>query len=205
MPRADFDERIEGVGSKGDFVQLKKKGDSITFRIADVPSYSGKHWISKKEWVFCPVIMKTAETCEWCDKADVTQDLEEKRQIKAKVSFYFPIVDRKSKKAAIFQTGLQVRNAIQEYEKNGIDVYASDWKVVRNEGDDPSRYYAVIRLDTTKLDKIEEAALAEAAALDVEAITSRKSKSFPRPADVGAEKESFVDEVSEAIEKEAVK
>lgn len=202
MPRADFNERIEGVGQRGQFVQLKKKGDSITFRIADVPSYSGKHWFKDKTWVFCPKIMKTAETCDWCEKADITQDLEEKRQIKVKVSFYFPIVDRETKKAAIFQTGLQVRNAIQEYEKNGIDVYKSDWKVIRNEGDDPSRYYAVIRLDTKKLDKDEETALGEAAALDVEALTS---KSFPKPGDVGAEKEDFVDEVVEAMDKEEAK
>jgi len=196
MPRADFSERIEGVGQRGQFVQLKKKGESITFRIADVPSYNGKHWISKREWVFCPKIMKTAEVCEWCEKAEITQDLEEKKQIKVKVSFYFPIVDRETKKAAIFQTGLQVRNAIQEYEKNGIDVYKSDWKVVRNEGDNPANYYAVIRLDTTKLDKDEEEELGKAAALDVEALTS---KSFPKPADVGSD--DFVDEVLDKMDK----
>ena len=193
MPRTDFGEKIFTGQKQGQFIKLEKQGESITFRIANVPAYDGKHWIDKI-MSYCPKIMKqdVESKCQFCEKANSSQDAEEKRKYKVKVNFYFPILNKETRQAQIFQTGLSVRNAIEDYQKNGIDVYKSDWKVVRNEGDDPARYYLTIRLDTTKLTKEEEEALGEAAGFDLEKMTS---KSFPKK-----EEENFIDEVSKEIE-----
>src|SRR3989304_7946564 len=181
MPLAEFGSEIKGVGNQSQFVQLKSKGDSITFRLAGVPGYNAKHWKEDKTWVFCPKIMQQEE-CKLCEEVDFTQDLEDKRNKKAKVTFYFPILNRETGQAQIFQTGLSVRAAIEEYQRAGEDVYKIDWKVTRNEGENPAHYYGVVRLSEKKLTKEEEIEYEKATAIDINAIIEGKqSKNFEPP------------------------
>ena len=183
MPQIDFGQSIDIPGRPSQFVQLKRKGDSITFRLAGIPTYQGKHWISDTEWVPCPKVNEKKE-CEYCEKAELNQDEDEQRRLRAKVNFYFPILDRTTGKAAIFQTGLQVRSALEQYDRAGIDIYKSDWQVIRNEDKNPAFYYGVLKLDSKPLSKEDSIELAKAAQLDIEKITSSKSKSFPVPEEI---------------------
>jgi len=200
MPEASFDKdiRVPG-GQRSQFVQLKKKGEKIRFRIAATPHYNAKHWLSRTEWVFCPRTMDESDAvvpCEYCNKLEEAFQIqdqkerdEEVRKWKPKLNFYYPILNLDTKEAQIFNTTLSVHLAIRDNEKAGVDVFKSDWQVTRNEGS-PANYYGTVRLaETSKLTKKEEEALKVAKELDLEKIigSSRTSKSVVGPADESAE------------------
>ena len=76
-------------------------------------------------------------------------------------------------KPIIFQTTTSVHVAINKYAKEGVDVFACDWKVERTE--EPGGYYSVMRLGEGELSSEEAAALKQAASLNTGAQKESKS------------------------------
>ncbi len=156
MPQLDdFSEDIDVPGSfRSQFVQLKTKGEKIKFRIADKPFYIGRHWISERETVNCPRVNTGDKEapCQWCEKAEAGEENPNHRSgsYRATLQFYYPIINRQTQEAQLFQTASQVHFQVKQAADAGINVYQSDWQVTRNEGS-PATYYGVVRLDQTPL------------------------------------------------------
>src|SRR3990167_3561908 len=168
MPEVDFSKDISFPGQpRSEFVRLTSKGEKIKFRIAKPPFYLGKHWIAPKEQVPCLNVNKGLE-CEWCNKFEqkIENPHTKSGSYKPNVEFYYSVVNRESKKAEIFQTGISVNTVIKETAKAGVNIYGSDWQVTRNEGDNPATYYATVRLDATPLIAEEKEELKVAKDLD---------------------------------------
>ena len=186
MPEDDFSTDISFPGQpRSEFVRLTSKGEKIKFRIAKPPFYLGKHWIAPKEQVPCLKVNKNLE-CEWCMKFE--QNIEnphtKNKSYKPNVEFYYSIINRSTKKAEIFQTGISVHTVIKETAKAGVNIYNSDWQVTRNEGDNPANYYGTIRLDAVSLTAEEKEELKSAKELDFTKIfkDEGQSSSIEEPA-----------------------
>ena len=190
MPEADFSEDIPGSTYRSDFVQLSKKGDRIKFRIFAKPFYIGKHWIAEREAVNCPRINSKDETvsCEYCEKFEkgVANPHHRSGSYKPNLQFYYPIIDRETHEAAIFQTSISVHMAIKEAADAGIDVYKSDWQVTRNEGD-KANYYGVVRLDAISVTEEERKSainLKETVVKIQASLEAKESKMVPKSEEV---------------------
>lgn len=181
MPEIEFTDDLDLPGQKGmaDFVKLEAKGEKIRFRIANKPHVRGQHWPPGDPPVDCLRVNEDSE-CEYCIKLeagelpknvteeDVKKD-SRKNWYSPSVQFLYPILNRDDGKAAIFQTTTSVHIVIREAAKAGIDVYKSDWQVVRNEGS-PANYYSTIRLDPIKLEKSDKEELEAAKNINLELI-----------------------------------
>ena len=185
-PTDDFSTDISFPGQpRSEFVRLTSKGEKIKFRIAKPPFYLGKHWIGPKEQVPCLKVNKNLE-CEWCMKFEqkIENPHTKSGSYKPNVEFYYSVVNRGSKKAEIFQTGISVHTVIKETAKAEVNIYNSDWQVVRNEGDNPATYYGTVRLDATPLTTEEKEELKVAKELDFTKIfkDEGQSSSIEEPA-----------------------
>jgi len=185
MPRTTFDDdiTIPGSSSGAQFVQLENKGEKIKFRMADTPFFVGKHWVLDEEKsigskivskiVLCPKVneQNSEAKCKYCELFEKGEEnpVHRSKTYKPTVQFYYPIVNRETKEAQIFQTSLSVHMAIKEAKKAGVDVYKADWQVIRNEGS-PVNYYGTVRLDTIPLDDKEKQALKEVKDIPLESI-----------------------------------
>lgn len=182
MPRIDFDQDIDvpGASSRSQFVQLKSKGEKITFRIANIPFVRGQHWAGAKNPIPCSKVNKN-ETCQYCDKYEAGEippgvDPDKGRNwYQPNLQFLYPILNRETGEAQIFQTALSVHTTIRDTAKAGVNVYASDWRVTRNEGT-PAKYYSTVRLDASELSVTEKAVMEKAKAIDFEAIFAEDGK-----------------------------
>ena len=210
MPTVDFAEDIPGGEFRSDFVSLAKKGDKIKFRIFARPFYIAKHWITDREAVNCPRINSKDEkvTCEYCEKFNegIENPNHRSKSYKPNYQFYYPIIDRESHQAAIFQTSRSVHMAIKEAADAGIDVYKSDWQVTRNEGD-KANYYGVVRLDAIPVtdeerkSAIELKPLVEKVQASLEAKESRMQPKAEEPEPSKAD-ELDIDEVANELDGE---
>lgn len=169
MPEVDFerDTDLLGQGGRNQFVKLNHVGEKIVIRIAKKPYVLGKHWVGQKQPVPC-VKIKDKQPCEYCEKAqrDEKNPHSKSGTFKPKIEFYFPVVNRVTHKAEIFQTTTAVYTVMINAKEEGINVYASDWSVRRNEGDVPANYYVTVRLDTVPLTPEEEGELEIAKGVD---------------------------------------
>jgi len=162
MPSFNLGEALN-IDRGGMFVKLKAKGDKIKFRLVKGGYYDGKHFIKNGDkWTVsnCPRIMGGGE-CEYCNKytsirtqADLLQDKEERESVmkeannfKAKMTFYYPIIDREDGKGKILKTSLVVRQELEQEYKDGIDVYEYDYVLTRTE-ESPAKYYKLTRIDS---------------------------------------------------------
>lgn len=173
MPNAlPFGEQMKST-SGGNFLRVKQKGDTIKFRIAQAPVYSGKHFsplvdkeTGDKKWdVFpCPRI-NNGEECETCEqffklkaqakKAKETDDLKlekdlntQARNYSVAIQFFFPVLDRGTQEFGILQTTKGVRDRINEAHESGVNVLDKDW-VLRNTGSDsPKDLYSIVAMDS---------------------------------------------------------
>ncbi len=205
MPTVDFTDEIPGTDFKSDFVQLSKKGDQIKFRIFAKPFYVAKHWITEKEVVNCPKVNSKDEKapCEYCEKFEngIANPNHRSGTYKPNLQFYYPIIDRNTHQAAIFQTSVSVHMAIKETANAGIDVYKSDWQVTRNEGS-PANYYGTVRLDAipvTEEEKKSAIELKPTIAKIQASLEAKESKMEPKE-ELTTEEDLDVDEVSKELE-----
>lgn len=165
-----FGESMPGQGNL--YLRVKKKGDQIQFRLAQNPTFVGKHFIEKETgWDVpgCPRI-NSQEECERCDlffkakaelkKLEATKPTDPEsletikrlkndvRQYGATVTFYFPILDRGTGRFGILQTTSGVRNKLNAQHEAGVDVFKKDW-ILRNTGsDNPNELYSLIPVDS---------------------------------------------------------
>jgi hypothetical protein len=151
MPVAGFDKPLNLPSNDGKFVKLKKLGDTIKFRLANTPHYVTKHFLADKTIVMCGKYNtedKDAK-CTYCEQYTKANDAGEKelaKQLKPVTTFYYPIVDMNDSKPKIFQfTAKSIHYTIVGYANDGVDVFASTWKVERTE--EQGNYYKVLRLD----------------------------------------------------------
>lgn len=215
IPTVDFTDEIPGTDFKSDFTQLSKKGDRIKFRIFAKPFYLAKHWITEKEVVNCPKTNNKDEklTCEYCEKFEngIANPNHRSGTYKPNLQFYYPIIDRGTHQAAIFQTSVSVHMVIKEAADAGIDVYKSDWQVTRNEGS-PANYYGVVRLDgvpVTDEEKKSAIELKPTIAKIQASLEAKESKMEPKATEdefeATAEEDLNLDEVSKELEEEEAK
>lgn len=181
MPNAQMGSTLP-IDSRGLFIDLKAKGESVTVRFATAEFYyDGKHFTKDEntgKWVVtsCPRINEDAP-CDMCDKffelkklakeskkaGDKVgeEDLNNKaRAYGAKVSFYYPVLDRETGMAKIFKTSLSVRLKLEDFLKAGTNVLGSDFTITRTERTGAD-YYTVIRVDSAEVKPFSEKDTAE--------------------------------------------
>lgn len=180
MPSFNMGETLN-IDKGGMFVKLKSKGDKIKFRLIKGGYYDGKHFIKNGDkWIVtdCPKIMHGME-CEYCDKyisirtqADLLQNDEEKKSVmkeadgyKAKMTFYYPIIDREDGKGKILKTSLVVRQELEQEYKDGIDVFEYDYVLTRTE-ESPAKYYKLTRIDSKQTKELTVNEVSEIGRLD---------------------------------------
>lgn len=159
-----FGEQLPSAGNI--YLKVKQKGDKVQFRIAQNPSYIGKHFIQKEDgWDVpgCPRI-NSQEECEMCElyfkgmaEAKKYKENDEKkykelekevRKYKCSITFYFPVLNRDTEAFAILQTTQGVRNKINEIFESGVDIFKKDF-ILRNTGSDsPRDLYSVVAIDS---------------------------------------------------------
>ena len=186
MNTLEFGSDIQG--SSNMYLRVKQKGDKIQFRIAQNPTYVGKHFIKKQDgWSVpnCPRI-NSQEECDMCEKyfeimsSAKSADKKEADELKkvardyaVSITFYFPVLNREEGKFGILQTTRGVRNKINEFYENGTDVFSKDF-VLRNTGSDsPKDLYSLTIVDssdTPPLTEEEEAELKKAKEFDMSTI-----------------------------------
>jgi hypothetical protein len=170
MQTLDFDSDIPSRGNM--YFRVKQKGDQIQFRLAQNPTYVGKHFIQKEDgWDVpgCPRI-NSQEECEMCElyfgeMAEVKK-LKEVDPPKAKllerearkhapaITFYFPVLNRDTQKFVILQTTGGVRNKMKAQHDAGIDVFKRDW-ILRNTGSaNPGEIYSLIPVDSAETEEL---------------------------------------------------
>jgi hypothetical protein len=180
MRLQNWGEQLPNMGNF--FASVKKKGDSITFRIAQPPVYTGKHFTQTDEgWVVteCPRINnpENSEVCELCEQyfeimkeakvlkekdSKKYEDLRKKaRPYNVAIQYYFPILNRDTKQFQILRTTLGVRNKLDEQYQSGVSVMESDW-ILRNTGSDsPRDLYSIIRKDSSEVEPFDEKEIEE--------------------------------------------
>lgn len=187
----------EDMPSSGNmYLRVKQKGDKVQFRIAQNPSYIGKHFLKKEEgWDVpsCPRINQQEE-CLNCEEyfklmaeakkfADTDKKKSEEfkksaRAFQPSTTFYFPILNRETGKFAVLQTTMGVRNKLNEFHESGVDVFKKEF-VLRNTGSEsPRDLYSltiVDSADTEDLTEEEEIELINAQAYDMGKISDGSS------------------------------
>lgn len=191
MPRADFGESLSFNSSL--WMQLKAKGDSVLFRLIDAPYYDGKHIFDdgRGGWFVedCDRVNKGTK-CTKCqiffehkeaEKAETDpekkKDLaKEARKYQAKVTFYYPILNRKDKKFQVLKTTFGVRNKIENEAAAGTKIMERDFVLKRTEAPGAD-FYSLTRIDSADsqpLDDIEQEEIAKGKATDIEQMINGK-------------------------------
>lgn len=176
MQNLSFGQDIPSSGDK--YLKVKQKGDMIQFRLAQDPTYVGKHFIQKETgWDVpgCPRI-NAQEPCELCDlyfsgmaeaKKLKESDPEKSKEIEkdarkysCAITFYFPVLNRDTGKFGILQTTSGVRNKLNVQYEAGVKIFEKDW-ILKNTGSpNPGEVYLLTPVDSadTKTFTPEEAA-----------------------------------------------
>lgn len=153
------------------FLELKSQNQEAHIRFVGGGSYDGKHFMKEDgKWnvSYCPRIM-TNDECPFCEKyfdvrkqikdagkgEDMTELENDLRKYKAKITFYYPVLDRENETARIFKTTLSIRLKLEEEVKAGIDVPNFDYKIKRTEKPG-SDYYTLTRLDSSMIKGLTE-------------------------------------------------
>lgn len=161
MPHADFGETLSFNSSL--WVQLKAKGDSVHFRLIGKPFYDGVHLFkSSGGWLRedCPRI-NSGSKCSKCEiffekkaleKAETDpikkKSLEEDARVyQAKITFYYPILNRRDHKFQVLKTTMGVRTKIENDAAAGVKIMERDFVLTRTENAG-SDYYSLTRLDS---------------------------------------------------------
>lgn len=153
--------------SKGKYFRVKEKGDTITFRIAQEPVYTGQHFFRNGDgWDVpeCPRINGGGD-CEHCEKFFEAKALEKKakeakdseaekeassiaRHFSPSVTYYFPVLNRLTEEFVVLQTTEGVRNKINELFLAGTKVMERDLTLT-NTGKEKKDKYAVAVVDSS--------------------------------------------------------
>lgn len=178
MPVANFGEEIK-IGSKSLFVSLKKKDESIRFRILAAPYYDGTHFLKNGDgWDRIPCTrVNEGNPCGYCEQffdiLNAVKDKDDKKAMDearkaadpygARVNFYYPIINRETQEFQIFKTKKSVRDAIEYKAKAGTKVLERDFVVTRTEMPGAGYYQTdvVDSADTKPLTALENEAKAK--------------------------------------------
>jgi hypothetical protein len=178
------------------YLRVKEKGDQITFRIAQNPVYTGKHFLplADGKWdVFsCPRINEgtECETCEMYFKAKAeakklkdagdkkaTDADNEARKYSCAISFYFPVLNRDTEEMGILQVTQGVRNQINAKHEAGVKVFERDWTLM-NTGKVGKERYFVDTIDSSEVKPLtekEDIELTKALAFDLSTLNDGSS------------------------------
>jgi len=196
MNSLDFGSSLPSSGTN--YLRAKQKGDTVNFRIAQNPVYSGKHFSqSATGWdiTSCPRI-NNQEECDTCElffagiaesKKLKESDPEKAKQVKKEadknsvsIAFYFPILNRDTKQFNILQVTQGVRNKINAAYEAGTKVIDKDW-VLRNTGSaNPGEVYFIQPIDsadTKPLDAEDKAEYKKAKEFDMDSLSDGSSNS----------------------------
>lgn len=147
--------------------------------------YDGKHFLKDGEdWDIrkCPRINE-GNPCDICEKYfDIIKKItkesteDEKKAIKkqadpfkSSITFYIPVIDRKTEELKIFQTKLSVRRYFESEVGLGTNILERDFITIRTENPGPN-YYSTSRVDsaeTRPLTEKEREAIKEAKKLNL--------------------------------------
>lgn len=192
MPYADFGEELSFNSSH--WMQLKAKGDSVLFRLIGAPYYDGKHIFEdgRGGWFIedCDRVNKGTK-CAKCqiffehkEEEKAETDPEKKKELgkqarkyQAKVTFYYPILNRKDKKFQVLKTTFGVRNKIENEAAAGVKIMERDFVLKRTEAPGAD-FYSLTRIDSADsepLDETEKAEIEKGKAVNVEKMVNGKA------------------------------
>jgi hypothetical protein len=200
------------------YVNVKEKGDSVTFRLAQDPVYTGKHFVKTGEtWKIydCPRINnpESGDTCERCEEyfammktakealesgdKDASEEIKKQaRNFSVSIQFYFPILNRDTKMFQVLRTTMGIKNKLDEEALSGVNVMGSEW-ILRNTGStSPRDRYSLTRKDSADvlpLDEREETEFKKAENYDLMSISDNVSPVV--------EEDSSVEDVKEVFQK----
>lgn len=218
MQKTEFGQDIPRSG--GNFLRVKNAGDKITFRLAQPPVHTGKHFLTDEsgKWnvVGCPRINE-AEECEYCesyfaimaeakeaeakgDKAasDALKETAREGGKQVALQFYYPVLNRDTESFGILQTTYGVKKKIDDMFNNGVKVTERDM-VLGNTGKPAAALYAltvVDSADSTALTEKEVEEYAKAKNFDTSTISDTKQNADP---DAVVEEDSETIKVAEEI------
>lgn len=170
MQRTEFGQDIPKSG--GNFIRVKEKGDTVTFRLAQPPVHTGKHFLTNEDgsWnvVTCARINDN-ETCEYCeayfnvmaeakaaeaqgDKEAATALKEEARKggKQVAIQFFYPVLNRDTGTFGILQTTYGIKKTIDDKYNNGVKVLERDM-VLTNTGKPAAARYALDVVDSADM------------------------------------------------------
>lgn len=194
MQRTEFGQDIPRSG--GNFIRVKNANDKVTFRLAQPPVHTGKHFLKNADdtWnvVDCPRI-NSNEECEYCeeyfelmklakdaeaaeDKAGAADLKEQARKGGKQVSiqFFYPVLNRDTESFGILQTTYGVKKEIDAKHNNGVKVLERDMTLL-NTGKPAAARYAldvVDSADTRELSDKEKEEYEKAKNFDMMSINS---------------------------------
>lgn len=219
MQRTEFGQDIPKSG--GNFIRVKNTNDKVTFRLAQPPVHTGKHFLTDPEgkWnvIGCPRINE-GETCEYCEdffnlmklakEADAKGDKAAAEQLKkdaradgkqVAIQFFYPVLNRDTHTFGILQTTYGIKQDIDAKFNNGVKVTERDM-VLTNTGKPGAARYAldvVDSADSAPLTPEEEAEYKKAQEYDMMKLSNGESEEVDVPADFG-EKQEKTEEVKNA-------
>ena len=176
MPAIEFGQELNLPKGESKYLKLRNKGDYIVFRIAGTPVYETDHWINREK-VSCDKYnsLDNDAPCHYCDEYEAAVSADDKqaiRDLKPVTTFMYPILDRTSGKAGIYQfTAKSIHYGIDGYSKMGIDVFGCDWRVDRNKqtvDEAGPEFWSLKRLGEGVLSKEEKAELKRANEFELE-------------------------------------
>lgn len=197
MNTLDFGTNMPNSGNL--YLRAKQKGDKLTFRIAQNPVYTGKHFTKLEDgkWdvISCPRINEGSE-CEFCelffkfkaeakklkgvDDKKAKENEEQARNYSVAVSFYFPVLNRDTEEFGILQTTMGVRNKLNAQHEAGVKVLEKDWILLNTGSANPGERYMITPVDSADskpLSDKEKAEFIKALAFDLGSLNEGGSTS----------------------------
>lgn len=194
MQRTEFGQDLPRSG--GNFIRVKNTNDKVTFRLAQPPVHTGKHFLTTEDgkWnvVGCPRINENEE-CEHCneyfnlmrmakeaeasgDKGAATDLKEQARKNGRQVAieFYYPVLNRDTGTFGILQTTYGIKKEIDAKYNNGVKVTERDMTLLNTGKPAAARYSleVVDSADTQPLSEQEQAEFQKAKDYDTSKINS---------------------------------
>ena len=176
MPVIKFGQDLNLPKGESKYIKLRNKGEFILFRIAGTPTYETDHWVNKEKFSCDKYNSADNDTpCHYCDDyatALAKGDKKVARDIKPVTTFRYPILDRTTGKAGIYEfTAKSIHYGVDGYKRMGIDVFGCDWRVdrLKQTVDEPgSEFWSLKRLGEGVLSKEEKAELKKASEFELE-------------------------------------
>lgn len=206
---------IPGSGDK--FLRVKQKGDRVQFKIAQLPVFTGKHFMQTDEntWKVdeCPRIASNDE-CDHCsvyfetlaevkklkasdetltDKSPSVKPLLSKmRENRVAIQFYFAVLDRtdpiEDGRFRILQTTNGVRKKLDALINTGVDPSKTEFILSNTGSANPNEIYMLTTVDSALVKKMSK--------VDETELEKAKKYDLSSVSQSGSDRETTLDDFS---------